>query len=217
MELSRNPCRWLPATLLSIACLCPLQPAAAHGSVTPDADLCIIRIGYFKAHFKVYLPESHGHEEFCEDLPGVGNSIFVMEYEHDGLAEVPIDFRIIENVTGQGRFTNLDQVMRLGDLEDITVFHQPAARQRDVFTAAPTFDTPGEFIGIVTVGRPDGDGVYTAVFPFEAGFTGPGYWPWIIAALVLLQLNYLWMSGRLTRSKSPAAALANVADRRAHE
>lgn len=194
--------------LATIACLCPVKPAAAHGSVTPDADLCIIRIGFFKAHFKVYLPESHGHTEYCEDLPGIGNSIFVMEYEHDGLAEVPIDFRIIRNVTGQGRFTNFDDINQLGDLADVTVFHHEAAIQRDVFTAAHTFEAPGEFVGIVTVERPDGAGVYTATFPFEAGFTGSGYWPWIIAALVLLQINYLWMSGRLTRSKPRTHAAA---------
>ena len=183
-----------------LACLIAGFPALvcnAHGSVTPDADLCIIRIGFFKAHFKVYLPETHQHKEFCEDLPGVGNSIFVLEYVHDGLAEVPIDFRIIENVTGQGRFTNVDHVAQIGDLEDITIFHHPAAVQPDVFTVAHEFDNSGEFVGIVTVTRPDNSGVYTAVFPFEAGYTGLGYWPWVIGILILLQLNYLWMSGRL--------------------
>lgn len=206
-------CRWLLATLATLACLCPVKPGAAHGSVTPDADRCIIRIGFFRAHFKVYLPESHGHRDFCEDLPSIGNSIFVMEYEHDGLGDIPIDFRIIENVTGLGRFTNLAHVMQLGDLTDITVFHHPAAIQRDVFTAAHTFETSGEFVGIVTVDRPDGGGSYTAIFPFEAGFTGPGYWSWIIAALILLQINYLWMSGRLTRSKSPAGVTTQPAER----
>ena len=213
MGLGRASCSWLLAALATIACVCTAKPCAAHGSVTPDADLCIIRIGFFRAHFKVYLPESHGHKDFCEDLPGIGNSIFVMEYEHDGLGAVPIDFRIIKNVTGQGRFTNLDHVTQLGDLADITVLHHPAAIQRDVFTTAHSFDAPGEFVGIVTVDRPDGNGVYTAIFPFEAGFTGPGYWPWVIAALIFLQINYLWMSGRLTRSKSPDGATATLAER----
>lgn len=213
MGLDRKSRRRLLPALAAVACFGASEPGAAHGSVTPDADLCIIRIGFFKAHFKVYLPESHGHEDFCEDLPGVGNSIFVMEYEHDGLAGVPIDFRIIENATGQGRFTNLDHVMQLGDLADFTVYHHPAAIQRDVFTAAHTFDTPGEFVGIVTVVKPDGDGVYTAIFPFEAGFTGPGYWPWIIAGLILLQINYLWMSGRLFRSAAPGGANERLAER----
>jgi len=213
MELGSTWRRWLLAALAAIACICTPRPGEAHGSVTPDADLCIIRIGFFKAHFKVYLPTSHGHKDFCEDLPGIGNSIFVMEYEHDGLGAVPIDFRIIRNVTGKGRFTNFDHVTQLGELDDVTVFHHPAAIQQDVFTAAHSFDAPGEFVGIVTVDRPDGDGVYTAIFPFEAGFTGPGYWPWIIAALILLQINYLWMSGRLARSNSADGPTTGFAER----
>ena len=120
-----------------------------------------------------------------------------MEYEHEGLAEVPIDFRIIRNVTGQGRFTNRAHVEAIGDPEAITVFHHPAAIQRDVFTIAHRFEEPGEYVGIVTVPGPDGGDTYTAVFPFEAGYTGLGYWPWIVGGLVLLQLNYFWMSGRI--------------------
>ena len=188
----------------------------AHGSVTPDADLCIIKIGYFKAHFKIYLPETHQHEDFCEDLPGIGNSIFVMEYEHDGLAKTPIDFRIVRNVTGQGRFTNLGHLEELGDLEEITVLHQPASIQPDVFMVGHEFEAPGEFVGIVSVVRPDGEGHYTAVFPFEAGYTGLGYWPWVIAGLLLLQINYLWMSGRLARFRqrlgTPAAEATGARD-----
>jgi hypothetical protein len=67
----------LYAYVASIMTFMPL-PASAHGSVTPDADLCLIRIGFFRAHFKVYLPETRGHDDFCEDLPDIGSSIFVM-------------------------------------------------------------------------------------------------------------------------------------------
>lgn len=194
--------RLLAISVASVAVLVPCG-IHAHGSVTPDADLCIIRIGFFKAHFKVYQPETHGHEDFCEDLPGTGNSIFVMEYEHDGLARVPIDFRIIENVTGQGRFTNVAHVEAIGDLDPVTVYYHPAAVQPDVFTIAHDFERSGEYVGIVTIARAGGAGSYTAVFPFEAGYTGVGYWPWIIGGLVLLQLNYLWMSGRIARWRAP--------------
>lgn len=205
-------------TLLIVVLITAQVPrtASAHGSVTPDADLCIIQIGYFKAHFKVYLPETHRHEDFCEDLPGIGNSVFVMEYEHGGLANTPIDFRIIENVTGQGRFTNIDQVGKIGELDKITVFHHPAAIQPDVFTVHHEFAEPGEFVGIVSVARPDGRGMYTAVFPFEAGHTGLGYWPWVIAGLILLQVNYFWMSGRFGRlrkgQQAPARPLPGTND-----
>ena len=203
--------------LAFLVCLVPLDaPLRAHGSVTPDEDLCIIRIGFFKAHFKVYLPESHGHRDFCEDLPAIGNSIFVMEYDHDGLADVPIELRIIRNVTGQGRFTNEAHVAAIEDIDSITVFHQAAAMHPDVFTIAHRFDEAGEFVGIVRVERQDSDVPYVAVFPFEAGYTGFGYWPWIIGGLILLQLNYLWMSGRFSKSRGKETAAVETLPGRRH-
>ena len=145
--------------------------------------------------------QTRASEQFCQTLPDLGETVFVLDYLHGAMKEVPIDFRIIRNVTGQGRFTNLDHVESIRDLEAVTVYHHAAAVQPDVFTITHEFEEPGEFVGIVTVQRPDGRGVYSAVFPFEAGYTGLGYWPWVIGGLILLQLNYLWMSGRLRRSR----------------
>jgi len=177
------------------------QTASAHGSVTPEDDICIIRIGYYKAHFKIYIPQTDGHNEYCEDIPATGETIFVMEYEHSGLGEVPIDFRVIRNVTDKGVFTSLEDVNALGNLDAITVVHHSAAVQPDVFTIMYDFDEEGEFVGIVTVENPENGKVYTAVFPFEVGFTGFGWWPWFAAVFVALQLNYLWMNGTFARWK----------------
>jgi hypothetical protein len=171
----------------------------AHGSVTPEDDVCIIRIGYYKAHFKMYVPRSDGHQEYCEDIPRTGETVFVMEYEHSGLGVVPIDFRVIRNVTGNGVFTNLEDVEQIEDLDSITVVHHTAAVQPDVFTIVHDFEEQGEFVGIVTVRNPDSGKLYTAVFPFEVGFTGVPWWIWFVLIAVLLQLNYFMMNGWIRR------------------
>jgi len=59
-------------------------------------------------------------------------------------------------------------------------------------------------VGIVTVRQPENGRLMRAVFPFEVGFTGVGWAPWFIGIAVLLQLQYLWMSGRLKRRGSGA-------------
>lgn len=189
--------RALPIMLLAMAGVFP-HAAAAHGSVTPDDDLCLIKIGYFKAHFKIYQPTTSGHEDYCEDLPAAGDSVFVMEYEHSGLGKAPIEFRIIRNVTERGIFTNLDDVNRIDDLDAVTVFHHPSAIQSDVFTAMHRFDSRGQFVGIVTVQGENGR-EHTAVFPFEVGFIDFGYWPLIVVVALALQINYLWMNGWFDR------------------
>jgi len=177
--------------------------ALPHGSVTNEDDLCAIRIGYFRAHFKIYLPESRGHEQFCEDLPATGDSVFVMEYIHPGLGRIPVDFRIIRDVTGMGRFARAEDVAAITDIDSATVLYRPASVTPDVFTIGHRFDEAGDYIGIVTARPEAGAEVYTAVFPFRVGFTGFGYWPAIAALIVLLQVNYLYMSGRFPFRKRP--------------
>jgi len=187
------------AALLALAAIVFPTTAAAHGSVTPEDDICIIRIGFYRAHFKMYLPRSKGHQEYCEDIPGTGETVFVMEYEHSGLGDVPVDFRIIRNITGKGIFTALEDVERIEDLDAVTVVHHAAAVQPDVFTIMYDFAEQGEFVGIVTVQSPENGKVYTAVFPFEVGFAGFGWWPWFILIALALQFNYFVMNGRFSR------------------
>jgi len=140
--------------------------------------------------------------------------VFVMEYLHDGLADVPIDFRIIRDVTGKGRFARWEDVEAIGDLDEVTEYYRTPAIEPDVFTVVHDFSDEGHYIGIVTAEVPDTDRIYRAVFPFEVGYTGLGYWPLIIGLLLVIQLQYLVMSGRLKRwwasrrgAVGPAAAL----------
>ena len=183
--------------LIFIAVVCSPETTLAHGGVVQDGDLCVIKINYLRAHFKIYQPRVAGHKQFCEDLPVASESIFVMEYQHDAFASMPIDFRIIRDVTGQGRFAQMQDVENIDDLDEVTVFYQAAAIEPDVFTVIHNFVEEGKFIGIVTVSRPDSAKVYAAVFPFEVGFTGIGYWPYFVGLFVLIQIQYLLMGGRL--------------------
>lgn len=182
--------------VLTLSVLLP-QSVAAHGGVVQEDDLCVIKVSYLRAHFKIYQPRVSGHEQFCEDLPVASESVFVMEYLHDALATMPVDFRIIRDVTGKGRFARLEDVQQIGDLDGATVFYQPAITEPDVFTVVHEFGEEGEFIGIVSAEQPETQKVYAAVFPFEVGYTGVGYWPFFVGVLLLLQIQYLFMSGRL--------------------
>ncbi len=189
--------------------LLPL-PASAHGGVVEEDDLCIIKVSYLSAHFKIYQPRVSGHKQFCEDLPAASESVFIMEYQHDALAAMPIDFRIIKDVTGKGRFARMADVEQIADLDGVTVFFKQATIEPDVFTVVHEFAEEGDFIGIVSASQPGSGKVYAAVFPFEVGFTGIGYWPFFVGVLLLLQLQYLLMSGRLQRwfrSRNLAAVL----------
>lgn len=175
------------------------DPAHAHGGVVEEDDVCVLRVDYLKAHFKAYQPQTSGHGEFCEDLPEATETVFILEYLHDELARLPIEFRIIRNTTGKGRYARWDDILRLDDLDAVTVFRQEPIVEPDVFSIVHEFDAEGEYIGIVTIADENNARQRLAVFPFEVGYTGMGYWPYIVGLLVLIQLQYLWMSGRLAR------------------
>ena len=177
----------------------PWQRATAHGGVVEEEDVCVITISYLKAHFKIYQPLIDGHKEYCEDLPNATESIFVMEYMHDEMGQVPVDFRIIRDVTGKGRFARWEDVAAIEDIDSATVFYQPPVIEPDVFTVLYDFTEEGDYIGVVTAAPPGNDRQHIAVFPFEVGYTGSGYWPLIVAVLIAIQLQFLYSSGRLAR------------------
>jgi hypothetical protein len=186
---------------LAAACWLALpSPAAwAHGGVLLEDDLCVIQMGFLRAHFTIYQPETRANEEFCEDIPDVANTVFVMEYLHSSLKEMPVDFRIIRDVTGIGMYAKWEDVAAIGDIEAATVFYEPPRIRGDaVFTVEHRFEEPGWYIGIVTTTHPETGKIYETVFPFEVG-TNLGFLPLFVLLAVAAQLAYLIFTGTAAR------------------
>jgi hypothetical protein len=198
------------AVLLLLATQAP-QYAQAHGGVVEEEDLCVIKVNYLRGHFKIYQPLIDGHNEYCEDLPNATETVFVMEYLHDSLGEAAVDFRIIRDVTGKGRFARWEDVAEIDDLEAVTILYREPTVDPDVLTVIHDFKEEGDFIGIVTANVDGDQKIYRAVFPFEVGYTGLGYWPFFILLLLAIQLQYFFMSGRFKRWRENRTAAAVVA------
>ncbi len=174
--------------LLTIAC----ADAVAGGGLVLRNDTCIMTIGFYEAHFTAYQPQTSGDREFCENLPAAGETVFVLDYLHRSLKDVPVDFRIIENVTDKGEFARLTDVEALDDIGAHTVFYlEPVVQGDGRLLAEHTFAAVGDYIGIVTAGHPSNDKIYTSVFPFRVGSRGLP-WGWLgLAAAVLLGAGFL--------------------------
>ena len=184
--------------LLYLLLHCP--NALAHGGVFLEDDLCVIQIGFYKAHFTIYQPQKSQHKEFCEDIPYASESVFVMEYMHDGLNNASIDFRIIKDVLGRGRFFQQGNLKQISDLDLISVFYQtPSVHNNGVLLALYPFKEEGNYVGIVTADIPGSTEKYIAVFPFRVGDRKWGYIPLLIALALFLQLNYWLLNGGYNR------------------
>jgi hypothetical protein len=174
-------------------CLGPLlmvffSQAAAHGGVMIEDDQCIIKFGFYKAHFTIYQPLTSRDREFCEDLPDAGPTIFVMNYLHNSLSRVPVDFRIIRDITGLGPFAKWEDLEKIEALESHSVFYQgPVMRPEGVLMVEHDFAEGGDYIGIVTARHPSKDTIYRAVFPFQVG----SRYSFGLIAVILLVLGLL--------------------------
>jgi len=179
------------------------QAVTGHGGVAMEDDMCVIKIGFLKAHFTGYQPKTYGSQEFCEDIPEVANSVFVIDYLHDFLKEMQVDFRIIRDINNFGIFANWDDITGLEDIEQDTVFYQPPVNRQDgVLTVNYNFQQAGGYIGIVTAAHPEKDKTYNAVFFFQVGGSSYGYIPLFIALVILAQVLY-WHTNRKSRKSKP--------------
>lgn len=184
-----------------VACLISWTiEAGAHGGVVFEEDVCVIKIGFLTAHFTIYQPEAHASREYCEDIPDVAATIFVLDYLHDSMKEMPVDFRIIRDVEGLGVFASWADVARMDTIDRDTVFYRQATKEPDsVLTVDHEFDQPGAYIGIVTARHPTLDKTYSAVFPFRVGGTDYGYLPVFLILAALAQFTYWLSNGTLAR------------------
>jgi hypothetical protein len=173
-------CAGLCALLLSVSAL-------AGGGMVLREDKCIIEIGFYDAHFTAYQPQTRGNEQFCQELPDIGETLFVLDYLHGSMKEVPIDFRIIKDVTKLGKFVQMSDIEAIADINPLTVFyHEPTVHSDASLSVDHTFAAPGDYIGIVTAGHPTKNTIYSAVFPFSVGKTD--YTRLLLFGLLLLLL-----------------------------
>lgn len=183
--------------------LCNASLASAGGGLILQNDVCIITIDFYTAHFTAYQPDTSGNEEFCKELPDIGETIFVLDYLHASLREVPVDFRIIRDVTGLGQFVRWEDVQKIQDIERYSVFYRPPAVVADgSYRIQFEFLEKGDYVGIVTAGHPSNGKTYTAVFPFSVGASKLPFWLlYLLAAGLFVYLfRYAYSSMSATKA-----------------
>jgi hypothetical protein len=157
----------------------------AAGGVVGEPGSCMIEIGLYTAHFTVYQSDSSGDEEFCEDLPATGKTLFVLDYLHGSMKEVAVDFRILRDEDELGIFARWENIVAIEDLDARTVFYQPPqVYPENQLQAEHTFLNPGWYIGVVTAPHPSKDILYHAVFPFRVGRIH--FLPWLLLSGMVL-------------------------------
>lgn len=128
---------------------------SAHGGLSMAEDMCKLTVGPYMMHFSGYQPESTQEKQFCEDIPATGQTIVVLDYIEQELRSLPAEVRIIKDTGTED------------NLEAETVFHLPAkVYPNGSIDFRYTFDKPGKFVGLVSVGEKM---EHVSRFPFSVG------------------------------------------------
>ena len=166
--------------------------AQAHGGLALAEDMCVLRVGPYNMHFTGYQPDNTRNKEFCEDIPATGRTVVVLDYIEAELRPFSTEIRVIKD-------TGSEQ-----DLQAITVLHLPPK----VYPAGSvnfeyTFDQPGKFVGLVTVGDKK---ELVSRFPFSVGETKiplpPSYFMIAFAGVAVVAAIIFLVRGRRKSSVS---------------
>ncbi len=171
--------------------------AFAHGGLSMEKDLCKLFIGPYTMHFTGYQPLTSGTQEFCEDIPNVGEIVVVLDAVDSSLRKVPIDVRII-------RDTGVPETEQ-DDIENVTVMHLPAkVYSSGTVSLEHTFPKPGKFVGLVTAVDPNG--TYVSRFPFSVARSWSWMTPYLLIGIVVLAgAGLYWYSTNLPKMRAARA------------
>lgn len=146
---------WVCCVFLLIAA--PFPALAQHGHELAS-DTCVLHIGPYKMYFASYLPDTFYERKFCQELPGAGNAVLVLDYVEHELRSLPVEVRIIQDT---GSEANLDA---------ITIAHLPTKiHPTGSISVKHNFDNPGKFVGLVSIGE---NREHVTRFSFSVGQQG---------------------------------------------
>lgn len=135
----------------------PFPALAQHGHELAS-DTCVLHIGPYKMYFASYLPDTFYERKFCQELPGSGNAVLVLDYVEHELRSLPVEVRVIRDTGSED------------NLEAITITHLPTkVYPTGSISVKHNFENPGKFVGLVSVGE---KGEHVTRFSFSVGEQG---------------------------------------------
>lgn len=141
------------------------SPVLAHGNLTMDQDVCVLRVGGKVIHFAGYQPQTARTTEFCEDIPSIGKTVVVLDFVNDELRDIPVEVRIVP-AAGSGSELERDPVL-------LVPFNKYPT---GTISFSQEFPEPGDFVGLVTAGSERGE---VARFPFSVGRPRMALWHYV--------------------------------------
>lgn len=146
-----------------------------HGGAGVDTDQCRVQIGSHLVHFTAYQPQLTGTTEYCNDIPELGNTIVVFDYEGKALRNMTVEFEITKEPEGKRVF-----------------YQEPSTHSTGTFNSAVNFTEPGRYrihITLVNEGQKVDEHIGLNI---GAGQSGSSISTYIVIAVVLFAAGYIF-------------------------
>lgn len=85
---------------LVLSILIPVSQVWAHGGASVDTDQCRISVGPHLVHFTAYQPQLTGTTEYCGEIPELGTTTLVFDYEGKALRNMTVEVEITKEPEG---------------------------------------------------------------------------------------------------------------------
>lgn len=180
-----------------ISALVPTTVTWAHGGASVDTDQCRIFVGPHLVHFTAYQPQLSGTTEFCGDIPELGPTTIVFDYEGKALRDMSVEVEITKEPEGSR-----------------VAYIAPASHPTGTFNTTINFTEPSKYLAHVTLVN-EGERIDAHV-PFKLGTAKSGISTntIIVIGVVLFTILYILylsnpkvkaMVDSMTKKKSTSA------------
>ncbi len=93
-----------PISLIVVLLFSLVSQSFAHRSPDEQRDPCRIQVGYEPMHFTAYTPTSSKSKQYCQDIPYLGLTNLVFDYEGKKLRHITIAFEVTKEPEGSRVF-----------------------------------------------------------------------------------------------------------------
>ena len=144
----------------------------AHGGVASRGNQCRLTVGPYTINFSGYQPQNSKSEQFCDDLPVVGESIIVLDFIDKKLRNMTVNFRVIK-ADAAPLGTEEDGKVNEAELAQTPIFEIPAKKYpMGMMNIEQMFTEKGHFVGYVIVENENEK--HISRFPFSVGYANEG-------------------------------------------
>lgn len=90
------------------------QPSYSHRAPADEIDNCRIKVGFEKIHFTAYTPKFSSNKGYCQEIPNVGMTNLVFDYEGKKLRHILLEFEVTKEPEGTRVFYQPEQKIKTG-------------------------------------------------------------------------------------------------------